>query len=39
MMKGMASFISPIILGLAGTFEKKRTCFIDEYEVYCELPG
>ena len=34
MMKGMASFISPIILGLAGTFEKKRTCFIDEYEVY-----
>ena len=34
MVKGMASLVNSIVLANAGTFEKKRKCYIDEYEVY-----
>ena len=34
MVKGMASLVNGLVLANAGTFEKKRKCYIDEYEVY-----
>ena len=34
MIKGMASLVNSIVLEYSGTFEKKRRCYIDEYEVY-----
>ena len=34
MIKGMASLVNSIVLDYSGTFEKKRRCYIDEYEVY-----
>lgn len=34
MVKGMASLVNSIVLEYSGTFEKKRRCYIDEYEVY-----
>lgn len=34
MVKGMASFVEKIILKNKGSFEKKRACFIPEYQVY-----
>ena len=34
MVKGMSSFINPLILKHMGTFEKKRVYHIDEHEVY-----
>lgn len=34
MIKGMASFVKELVLSNAGSFEKKRKCYIDEYETY-----
>ena len=34
MVKGMADFVNGIVEEEMGAFEKKRSCFIDEYEVY-----
>ena len=34
MVKGMASFVEKIILENKGGFEKKRSCFIPEYQAY-----
>lgn len=34
MIKGMAALVNSIVLTYSGTFEKKRKCYIDEYEVY-----
>lgn len=34
MVKGMASFVEKIILENKGSFEKKRTCVIPEYQAY-----
>lgn len=34
MVKGMASFVEKIILNHKGSFEKKRSCVIPEYQAY-----